>query len=970
MITFTYPALLALLPLFALLSALALVGSGPLRARGSWRARLRAIPATRWSGAALRLLIGWALILALAGMQWQRPVHELAVVFVLDLSDSVPAAEQARAEAFVRQAVAAMPNNAKAAIVAFGEDALVERLASSQRDLPPIASVPRTQRTNIGAAIRLALALFPEGTQKRMVILSDGLENVGQARRQAELAAVRGVEIAVVPLTAPPAEQEVYVEALAAPAAVRKGQAFDVTATVVSSVAQEATLRLFGDGRLLQTQTVSLQVGVNRILLSLTAEETGFRRYRVELSAPLDTLPQNNLASGFTMVYGPPRVLIVTRAATEVEALRAALESTGMEVLITSPEALPSDPATLASYDSIVLANVPAETLPKGAMEALPVVVRELGRGLVMLGGEESFGAGNYLRTPVEAALPVDMEVRSRTREANIALVMVIDKSGSMGRCHCDNPNAKPGEYQRVEVGLPKVDIAKDAVLQATQALGRNDYLGVVAFNENALWALPLQRLPDTMVIQQAIGGIQAEGQTNIYAGLAEAEKALLTVEARVKHMILLTDGWSTSGQYDEMIQRLADEGITLSIVAAGGGSAEYLEQLAEKGGGRYYPAPSMQDVPQIFLKETVQAVGEYIIEEPFYPLPAAPSPILRGFDTAALPPLFGYNGATPKQTAQVVLLSARGDPVLAQWQYGLGRAVAWTSDLKPQWAVDWVAWERFNVFAAQLINWTLPAPFDENLSVSAQSDGADVRLVVDSTDEQGRPRDLLETTATLVSPDFVTATVKLEQTGAGHYEGTTSLGDAGTYLVQVVQRDAQGNPVAQRTTGLVVPYSPEYKRIGSGEGLLRELAQLTGGKELASYEEVFAPTVHPARRAVPLWPALLLLAALAFPVDVALRRLRLQPSDWARLRRWLDEHLRPTRRQRRRGEPEVLSDLFRARERARRRGVRPVTPEMPRGDETPPAAPPPSVPPAAPPPAEEDALARLRQARERAKRR
>jgi len=969
MITFTYPALLWLLPLFLLLAVLGLLGPGLLRTRGSWRQRLRHLPASRWLGVLLRLLIGWALILALTGMQWQRPVHELSVVFVLDLSDSVPPAEQARAEAFIRQAVANLPPHAQAAIVAFGEDALIERLASAQRDLPPIASVPRTQRTNIGAAIRLALALFPEGTQKRMVILSDGLENVGQARRQAELAAVRGVEIAVVPLTAPPAEQEVYVADLTAPAAVRKGQAFDLTATLVSSVAQEATLRLFGDGRLLQTLPVKLEVGVNRVLLSLTAEETGFRRYRLELNAPLDSLPQNNLASSFTIVYGPPRVLIVTRDQAEIAALRLALESTGMEVQVLAPSALPVDPATLASYDSILLVNVPAESLPPAAMEALPVVVRELGRGLVMIGGDASFGAGNYLRTPLEAALPVDMDVRSRTREANIALVMVIDKSGSMGRCHCNDPNAQPGQYERVEVGLPKVDIAKDAVLQATQALGRNDYLGVVAFNENALWALPLQRLPDPLVIQQAIGGIQAEGQTNIYAGLAEGEKALLKVEARVKHMILLTDGWSNSGQYDELTRRLADEDITLSVVAAGGGSAEYLKTLAEQGGGRYYPAPAMQDVPQIFLKETVQAVGEYIIEEPFYPLPAAPSPILRGFEVDKLPALFGYNGATPKQTAQVVLLSQRGDPVLAQWQYGLGRAVAWTSDLKPQWAVDWVSWERFNVFVAQLVNWTLPAPFDETLNVTTAIEGAEVRFSVEAVDEQGRPRDLLDTTVTLINPDFVTTTLTLEQTGAGHYEGVTSLSEPGTYLIQVVQRDAQGHPVAQRTTGLVIPYSPEYKRLGSGEGLLRELAQLTGGKALTSYEEVFTPTAHPARRAVPLWPALLLAAAFLFPVDVGIRRLRLQPSDWLRLRRWLDEQLRPAR-QRRRGEPEVLSELFRARERAKRRQPRPGAVPPPSATPEPPSQVAPRPPAAPASPTDEDALARLRQARERARKR
>jgi Mg-chelatase subunit ChlD len=974
-ISFTNPAALWALIGFLPLLALPFVGRG-LSGAHSQRLLL---------STGLRLLIGLGVILSLAGVHWRQPVDDLTVVFVLDLSDSVPAEEQARAEAFVRQAVAAMPDGDRAAIVAFGEEALVERLASEARDLPPVASVPGSGRTHIAEALRLAMALFPEDSQKRIVLLSDGLENVGDALAQADLATARGVEIAVVPLLAPPAEQEAYLVELEMPASVRQGQLFEMTAVVESTLAQQATLRLLGDGRLLDSRSVDLEPGTNRFVFSLTAEEAGFRRYHLELDPALDTLPQNNLASGFTMVYGPPRVLVAEGMSGEADALERALSSAGVEVDRVPPAQLPAEPAVLGSYDAVVLMDVPAGALPGGTMEALPVAVRELGRGLVMIGGEQGYGAGGYLRTPLEEALPVDMDVRSRTREPNLALVLAVDRSGSMGRCHCNDPDALPGEYERVEVGLPKVDIAKDAVVMASQALGPLDYMGVVAFDEDALWALELQQMVDPATLQNAIGGIQAHGGTNIFAGLTQAEEALLGTEARVKHIILLTDGWSRSGRYDDLTARLGEEGVTLSVVAAGTGSAEYLRRLAETGGGRYYPVPTIEDLPEIFFRETIEAVGSYIVEEPFYPLPAGTTPILQGLDPTSLPPLLGYNGTTPKATARVALLSPRGDPVLAQWQYGLGRAVAWTSDLKGQWASDWVAWERFNRFAAQMVGWTLPDPAQESLHVGIALDGADVRFRVDAVDEAGRPRDLLETEVRLVGPNLDARTVALEQTAAGRYEEAIVVGEPGTYLVHVVQRDGEGQPVAQQTTGLVVPYSPEYRRTGGGEVLLDELARATGGEaELERPGAAFAPAEQPVSRARPLWPSLLLMATLLFPLDVGVRRLRLTAADWQRLAAWVRGRW-PRRQIGARGaEPVVLGDLFEARERARRRGTRAFAERPVPKRERVGAVPgtegegrPRRMEPAGDgaieateSPSEEDTLARLLEARERARRR
>jgi Mg-chelatase subunit ChlD len=847
-----------------------------------------------------------------------RPVEDLTVVFALDLSDSVPTEERARAEAFIREAVAEMPSGARAAVVAFGEDALVERLASESRDLPPIASVPGASRTDFASALRLALALFPEGSQKRVVLLSDGLENIGDALARSDGWVRRGVEIDVVPLLAPPVEAEVYLADVEVPASAREGQSFAITALIESTVAQRGTLRLFDAGDLVLSRRVALEPGMNRVELAVTAEQAGFHRYRAELAPNMDTLPQNNLASGFTMVYGPPRVLLAEGTPGEADAVRRALASTGVRVDVTAPAALPGDLATLSSYDAVLLMNVPARALPDDAMKALPLYVRELGRGLVMVGGENAYGAGGYLRTPLEAALPVDMDVRSRTKEPNLALVLAVDKSGSMGRCHCDDPDARPGEYVPIESGLPKVDIAKDAIMMASEALGHLDYLGVIGFNEDAHWLYELQPIDNVVALQRAIGGMQAEGQTNIFAGLDQAESALLQTSARVKHIVVVTDGWSNSGAYDALTARLVDEGITLSVIAAGEGSPAYLEGLALSGGGRYYPVPSIHDLPDLFFRETVEAVGHYLIEEVFYPLPAGTTDILRGVDAMALPALLGYNGTTPKATAQVALVSPRGDPLLAQWQYGLGRAVAWTSDLKGQWATAWVDWARFNTFVAQMVGWTLPDPTEGALESTLHMDGTEVQIAVEATDDAGR---VAETSATLIGPDLLSETVTLAQVAASRYKGHALVSKPGSYLVQVVQRDDQGAPIAQQTTGLVIPYSPEYRRTGGGQDLLNELARVTGGETLAVPAHAFAPTQVPASRATPMWPLLLLIAALLFPVDVAVRRLRLNMSDWVRLRTWMRERIGIiSRRAPQQAAAPVLGGLFEAKSRAQRR--------------------------------------------------
>jgi Mg-chelatase subunit ChlD len=965
-VSFIYPAFLWLLLLIPITIGLGVVG------KRNWsKTRL-------WLGLGLRSLLLALIVLALAGLQIHLPSSSLSVVFVLDKSDSISPQDQARGEEYIREAIRQIPNGDKAAVVVFGKDALVERLAITDPNLPGLASVPVTTRTDIASALQLSLALFPEEGAKRVVLLSDGRENLNRALQQAEFAGMQNIEVRFYPLSADNGSAEVQVEQLNAPVEIRQGQSIDLGISIRSTVSTNATLRIFADNQLIDSREVTLKTGSNSFNVKAPDQRPGFHRFRVQIVPDRDNRLQNNESSAFTMVQGPPSILLVEGTPGEAQNLENAFKANQVKTTSIAPEQIPGTLAELAQYDAIALVNVPAGRIPVSVMDNLPVYVRDLGKSLLTVGGENAYGAGGYLRTPLEAALPVNMDVQSKEREANLALVLTVDKSGSMGRCHCDNPDLNQ-TYTARETGLPKVDIAKEAIMRSASALSQQDFLGVVAFDTVARWAFQVEPLPDQTTLENAIGAIKAEGQTNMQSGMEAAFAALQKVSARRKHIILLTDGWSRSGDLTALVTKMRDAGITVSIIAAGGGSAENLKALAELGGGRYYPAVDMLQVPDIFLKETVTSVGEYLIEEPFYPVPASPSPLLRGIDSATLPPLRGYNGTTAKSTARITFLTPRGDPLLASWQFGLGRSASWTSDLKGKWASDFVKWDGFAQFAGQLAAWLVPPTEEQNLTaqISQQEQGSLLHLNV--ADPQGTPLNNIKASARVILPDLTTREIDLKQIGAGQYEAMAEFDEPGTYLVTLSAKD-DIQPLGQITTGLVVPYSPEYRAGLLNLDLLERLAALTRPSTspaqpgaIAQPQDIFQHNLPATAGSRELWQILLVITALLFPLDVAIRRLNLTARDLAQARAkisaqlatWRGNQPRPT------GQPRQLESLFQARSRARGKSAPPVTPIA--GDTPSPQSPdsgavvqdkPPS--PTASP---EDALARLREAKKRARR-
>jgi len=935
---------------------------------GGWWAASRTLPrARRVASLIIRLVLVGCIVASLAGARLALPSDRLSVVFLVDASASMVDATREELLAFAKEAVRQIPEGDTAGVVVFGANALVDRLPSGD-ELQTPASLPVVGATDVAAAVRLATAIFPAGTQQRIVLLSDGNDTGGQAEQAILSAAERGVRLDVV-LPGGANYPEALVDGVDAPSGARVGETVELTVRVRSTVATSATLRLLADGATVATRELALKRGTVSVSFTVKADEPGFHVFRAVLEPADDHFVENNAADAYVLVTGEPQVLLATddpaRASDLIEALQAARQ----HVVIVPSGGVPSSLATLAGYDAVVLDNVSAASLGTAAMASLQVYVRDLGKGLVMLGGRNSYGAGGYLNSTLEEVLPVYMMVRDRERSPDVALVAVVDKSGSMADCHCTSDTGGAGSGSR---GFEKVDIAKEAILRAADALSPTDQLGVVAFDEAAHWAVRTAPI-DVLGLQNSLG-FQADGQTNIYAGLKAAYDDLVQNPAKLRHIILITDGWSRSGAYDELLADMKAAGITLSTIGTGGGSADILRRLAEQSGGRYYNAPDATAIPDIFLKETIRTAGEQIVEETFQPVPSTPSEILRGLDAGRLPSLFGYNATTAKGTATVALLTGRDDPLLAQWQYGLGRSVAWTSDARQQWATPWIGTEAFGTLTAQLVAWTLPPQDEQGIDVrfSPGRDGA-LNVEVTSLDDDGTPRNFYRTVLRLVGPDLDPLQTVLTQIGPGRYAGSVRADDPGAYLVRVAQtRD--GADSANRTLGVVSPAAEEFRRLGIDEEALRAYATAGRGRQLELdpedselVKQVWSHDIEAAAFPTPIWPWLLLLAMALVPIDVGVRRVALTRGDLAKARGWVARRVglgRPT--------PEVvpgLAELRAAKGRSERRADRAARPARDEGfrpaDSTPAAslaaAPPPAsgagVPPVAAPAAGEKPL-------------
>ena len=561
-VSFIHPDALWLLIVLPLLWGVALIAPLP---GAAWQRRIALI---------LRTLMVLALVGALAGTQIAQPPGFTTTIFLLDGSDSVAVSQRARAEAFIVQALAAMPPDDQAGVVVFGREALVERMPSPERTFGAPAVRPAGSATSIADALQLGMALLPAEGYRRLVLLSDGGENQGSAREIAQRAAVAGIPIDVVPLSGVADGLDVQIVSVTLPSTAREGQRLPLRVDLESNAPATGRLIVTGpDGG--TVATIPVDVGADRQTISILLPEApaAFNRHTVRLDVPGDTRAQNNAVETFSVVRGRPRVLLVAQSPEDVAGLERALHAAQIDVAVVAPSAIPATLPAMSQYDAIALVNVPRRAFSESTLQRLATYVHDRGGGLIMVGGPQSFGPGGWRDTPIEAALPVTMDIPVYRTMPPVSVVIVIDVSGSMAM---------------TEDGIPKLSLALDGARRIASLLRDEDELTILPFNDcPGVVVGPLPGSQRDKAIEQMSQVRLGGSGINIHDALVAAAKYVRASDRPVRHIITITDGNDTVQQEGalDIVRALCDEGVTLTSIAVGQGShVPFIRDMAAVG--------------------------------------------------------------------------------------------------------------------------------------------------------------------------------------------------------------------------------------------------------------------------------------------------------------------------------------------------------------------------------------------------
>ncbi|MEB2313570.1 MAG: VWA domain-containing protein [Polyangiaceae bacterium] len=897
-----------------------------------------------------------AAALAIIGVELGRPIDRVALLVAIDRSrsiDLVPGAD-ARIRAELQVAETGMRDDDLIGTIAFGADAAVED------PLRPRSALPAPQRvelgrdgTDLGAAIRRALAEVPSDASARIVLLSDGVSTRGDPLDAAASAVAAGVPVDVVPLDQAVVPDVRLVAVRMSPRA-NKGETLEMRIVTSSTRATPVEVRIYRDGTLIRRGDARLRAGEDVLSLRELAPEPGLHRYEVALTAQdpsADQAPEDNSGATFVRVRGEATALVMDHDPALGAAMVRALEAAAFRADAVGPSGVPADLAGFAAYDVVVLGDISAPELAPTQLAALASYVRDLGGGLLLMGGDRAMGPGGYGKTPIEEVSPVSFDIKQERRRASLAEVIVIDYSGSMA----------------MSVGSQtKLELANEAAARSAKLLGAGDRLGVMHVDTAVKWTVPLGPVTDLEAIVKAIRAV-GPGGGGIYVDLSleTAYAALARETVNLKHVLLFSDGSDAENHAGSFVlaNTAKARGITTSVVALGQGSdVPDLERISKLGGGRFYLIEDASRLPAVFAQETILAARSSINEVTFKPTLTAISGPVRGIDFGEAPPLTGYVVTIPKGRAQVLLRGPEADPVLATWSVGIGRAAAFTSDYKDRWGVSWTGWSGATRLFGQLARDIARVADDPHVRLEADASGGELHVRATVVDDDGRTESFKRLKAHVGGPDGFSREVALEAVGAGAYAATVPLSRPGSYIVTAID-ELGGEPLA--TTGAALTAGEELRPTGTDRALLGRIAAMTGGKLRDTLAGVFEErdALRFAYRSLDAW--LLGLSAFALLFGVAARRVAV--PEWlggagARLRaraRRRDERRRE-RALHRQASAERTAQAMSALRGAKERSVTRVVddappPSVPRfGQVRPPPvasrAPPPSASPTAPP--------------------
>ncbi|MBF0280606.1 MAG: VWA domain-containing protein [SAR324 cluster bacterium] len=816
----------------------------------------------------LRTLVILATGLTLAEPIWTQNSDQVNLFFVLDASDSVNSAGRNRGKDIIDQAIQGMGSEDQAGLILFGKKPILEVPLKRNFTSDPFHSQVNANFTNIYEAIQLAIGKLPEEGSNRIVLISDGNQNINRAENMSFLANALGIQIFSFPLDSWQNKNEVYLEKLETPAQVPLKSPFEVLITIHSGNESQGDLILLRNGKLIANHQVKLLAGDNIFRLVDSIPTAGIYSYKTVINPEEDVIYQNNEGLSFTYGTRKSGVLYLHTQTSSESPLARALEGQGFHVEKMAAGEFPGSLNDIIDHKAIILDNVHSSNFSNQDMENLEKFVKDIGGGLLMIGGDESFGAGDYRKTAIEKALPVMMDISTELVYTSLSIIFVIDKSNSMSE-ELLNQN--------------KLEAAKVAAFSAIELLNPNDQVGLIAFDANYQWTVPITAAKNRKVIAEQLLSLHAEGGTKLYGGLKEAIETIKQISSVKKHVIVLSDGMifdveHEKNQLNALLAEASKNKITISTVAVGeNADIKFMKSMAEQGKGRDYKTSDAGNIPRIFVDEIKIVARKIIFEKQMTPLIAGVTELTNGYRDILLPPIHGMDITYPKPESTVHLQTEEG-PLLVTKRYGLGKSLAFTSDLAGRWGKDWLSWDQYGKFVGLLVKAVEKQETSGKYSVSVERQGGEGNFLVDVTDPNNRFVNGLDLKLNILFPDKSKSNkdLSLEQISPGKYKTTFPVEETGEYYLNLYEQQNQ-EFVNSQTFGYGIPYTNEFQNKEVNTTLLNNLAEKTKGRLLSSDDELatlFNVQGNNAVYGIKLWPYFLTASILLLIIDVAVRKL------------------------------------------------------------------------------------------------
>jgi len=735
-------------------------------------------PWKRISSLALRVLGLTCLVIAICRPFLLTQTKELHVNFLVDVSQSVDIESATQSLSEIETSIEQLKTSDSWSLYAIANGTKKFESAGELRDWlnswkESGADDAFRSATRIGDSLLKTRMDFPTGKVKRVVLYSDGQETESTLSDSIRQLRDEEIEVAFQSLKALSFPEAAVVALRPSTTKAFYGEVVRMTAEVQVNQSIKGRLRMIHRGVAVQEQEVELSpTQTNRFQFDVDMVTSGPSRWTAELIPEQDHFPVNNQRTCTIEVRGRPRILVLHQKEQEMREFVRALKEQDFTIEVRGKFGVPDSIEDMLAFDGIIIADMPATVMTPRQMGLLKRYVADFGCGLAMLGSEDSFGLGGYHKTPVEEVLPLVSRFEKEKEKPSLAMVLVIDKSGSMQ-------------------GMP-IALARQAAKAAAELIGARDQIGVVGFDSQPYMISEMRTGVEQDAIGAAIDSLAAGGGTDMFPGMVVGKEMLENASAKIKHMICLSDGHTSPADHAGLTQQMVDSGITVSTVALGDADRALLANIAEIGRGRYYETNDPANVPQIFTKETMQASKSAIKEDLFGSVQSGDHPVLAGFQEADLPFTLGYVMTQQKPTAQMLLITETGDPLLAVSRFGLGTGMAYTSDLSDRWGGEWLAWGDCGKFWGQILRGIIRKNDAAGIQVTSQFAQDNWLLNIRRTelDEQGEQTDIMVT-----------------ETGLGQYRASVPMEKSSDLTLRL--RDLDSNKL--KVLHYDQPYPQEY---------------------------------------------------------------------------------------------------------------------------------------------------------------